>query len=387
MTVKNNIRIYSIYLLRLLLRVFFLCPIDKKKIVFCAFGGTKIACNPYYVYLHLIEKYPNGFNVYWVLNKDDRSRIREHDVLIYPKGIKFFYHLLTASVIVDNDGFKSYIPFRKKQMYINTWHGGGLFKTAYGASRSAEEVEYNQKIDKIKKGDVKLLLSTSSLWSKHIARYRFQYEGEILESGYPRNDLFFHENKGIAQKVKDNLGIDTNAQIVLFAPTYRGGLFNRHDSDCIDGLNVSQLTDSLEKRFGGKFIFVYRGHHAAHKASVNNCIDATNYVDMQELLVAADVFISDYSSCLWDFSLTYKPCLIFAPDFEEYKKDPGFESDYKEWPFPIAKSNEELNRVVISYNEKKNKEDINKYHALYGSCETGHASEMVVSRIVEFLSK
>lgn len=387
MTVKNNIRIYSIHIIRLLLRVFFLCPINKKKIVFCAFGGTKIACNPYYVYLELIKRFSDKYEIFWVLDKDDKSRLRDEDRLLIPKGIKFIYHLLTASVIVDNDGFKSYIPFRKDQLYINTWHGGGLFKTAFGASRSAEEVEYNQKIDKIKKGDVKLLLSTSSLWSKHIARYRFQYEGEILESGYPRNDLFFQENKEIVQNVKRNLEIDTNVKIVLFAPTYRGGLFKRHESDCVDGLNITQLTDALNKRFGGKFVFLYRGHHAAHKSSVNNCIDATNYVDMQELLVAADVFISDYSSCLWDFSLTNKPCLIFAPDFEDYKADPGFESDYKDWPFPIARSNDDLSQLILSFDEEKNKANIKKYHDLYGSCDKGHASEMVVNRIMEILKK
>ena len=375
---KFKIRIFTIYLIRALLHVFYLFPINKKKILFSSYGGLKITCNPYYVYLKFIELHPNKV-VYWLSKDGDKGRIREQDKVVYPKGFWFLYHLLTAGVIVDNDGFKSYIPIRKKQLYINTWHGAGLFKSAYGGVRSKEEVEYSEKINKLNKGNIKLLLTTSEAWTRVNARFRFNYQGEMLESGYPRNDLFFRNNEGVAQKVKNSLQIKPEEKIVVFAPTFRGGLLNRIDGECIvDGLNVDKLINSLEKKFGGKFRFVYRGHHAAHGVSITNGVDATNYIDMQELMVAADVFISDYSSCLWDFSLTKKPCLIFGPDFDEYIVNPGFESDYKEWPFPIAKSNEELEKAVLSFDEKKYMNDVVEYLRRYGSYENGHAAEKVV---------
>lgn len=378
---KFKIRIFTIYLIRNLLHVFYLFPINKKKILFSSYGGSKITCNPYYVYLKFIELHPNKI-VYWLSKDGDKSRIREMDKVVYPKGFWFLYHLLTAGVIVDNDGFKSYIPIRKKQLYINTWHGAGLFKSAYGGVRSKEEVEYSDKIDKIKKGDIKLLLTTSEAWTRVNARYRFNYQGEMLESGYPRNDMFFENHDELIQKVKKSLGIEKDKKIVMFAPTFRGGLLNRSDGECIvDGLNVDLLISALGKRFGGKFCFVYRGHHAAHGVSITNGVNATNYIDMQELMVAADVFISDYSSCLWDFSLTKKPCLIFGPDFDEYIVNPGFESDYREWPFPIAKSNEELEQAVLSFDEKKYKNEVDEYLKKYGSFEDGHAAEKVVRYI------
>ena len=382
---KFKIRIYTILLFRHILHVFYLFPINKKKIIFSAYGGSKITCNPYYVYLEYIKKHPDQ-TVYWLSKDADKSRIRQQDRLIYPKGIKFLYHLLTAAVIVDNDGFKTYIPIRKAQLYINTWHGGGLFKSAYGGTRSQDEIEYSAKVEKIKHGDVKLLLSTSEAWTKVNARHRFQYEGEILESGYPRNDLFFYENNNLILKVKDALQIKHNDKIVVFAPTFRGGLLNRTDGECIvDGLEVDKLINSLETKFGGEFVFVYRGHHASRGVNLEKGVDATNYIDMQELMVAADVFISDYSSCLWDFALTRKPCLIFGPDFNKYMKDPGFESDYREWPFPIAKSNEELSQCVLAFDEIRYVNCVNGYLNKYGSYETGHASEMVVKRIEKSL--
>ena len=378
MKLKNRLRIYTIYVLHYILHIFYLFPINKKKIIFSSYGGKKITCNPYYVYLKFIETHPNHI-VYWLSKDNDKSRIREQDKIVYPKGLMFFYHLLTASVIVDNDGFKSYIPIRKKQFYINTWHGGGLFKSAYGGTRSKEEIEYSKKIKKIHKRSFKVLVSTSEAWTKVNARYRFNYKGEILKSGYPRNDIFFKKNDDLIAKVKSALGIKQDEKIVVFAPTFRGGLFNRSDGECVvDNLNVDQLLSSLKKRFGGSFRFVYRGHHASHAVKSANYVDATNYIDMQELMIAADVFISDYSSCLWDFSLTYKPCLIFGPDFDEYMLNPGFESDYKEWPFPIAKSNDELSQKILSFDTEQYKINVENYLKKYGSYEDGHASEKVV---------
>lgn len=379
MKLKNRFRIYTIYVIHYILHIFYLFPLDKKKIIFSSYRGEKITCNPYYVYLKFIEKHPNH-NVYWLSKDNDKSRIREQDKIISPKGLIFFYHLLTASVIVDNDGFKSYIPIRKRQLYINTWHGGGLFKSAYGGTRSKEEIEYSERIKKIKKrSSIKVLISTSEAWTKINARYRFKYNGEILKSGYPRNDIFFKNNDELILKVKAALGIRQDEKIVVFAPTFRGGLLNRLDGECIvDNLDVNQLISSLEKRFGGVFRFVYRGHHASHLVLNVNGVDATDYIDMQELMIIADVFISDYSSCLWDFSLTYKPCLIFGPDFDEYLQNPGFESDYREWPFPIAKSNDELSQKILSFDTEQYKVDVENYLKKYGSYEDGHASERVV---------
>lgn len=382
MTFKYELRLFSIRALRMLLHVFYVFPLKKNKIIFSAFGGSKIACSPYYVYKLFVEKHPSDYEIYWVSKSNDRDRARREDKILEPRGLKFLYHLLTSAVIVDNDGFQSYIPIRKKQLYINTWHGGGLFKTAYGGSRSEEEITYGNKIKELEQGSIKVMVSTSALWTKVIARYRFGYKGEMLECGYPRNDIFFHDGTSVEHEVKKKLEVDVSTKLVLFAPTYRGGMFARFDGKTVESINVSQLTESLEKRFGGKFRFIYRGHHAAMPIVLNDdIIDGTNYPDMQELMVAADVFISDYSSCLWDFSLTKKPCLIFAPDFDEYAVDPGFESDYKEWPFPIAKNNKELTSIILNLDEDQNKRNIEKYHKDYGSFEEGHATEKVIQLI------
>jgi CDP-glycerol glycerophosphotransferase len=106
-----------------------------------------------------------------------------------------------------------------------------------------------------------------------------------------------------------------------------------------------------------------------------NVISASDYPDMQELLYAADILITDYSSSMWDFSLTFKPCFIFAPDLKKYLAEQGFYTPIEEWPFPIAETNEQLIENINNINEEKYKQTVRKHHADLGSYENGTACE------------
>ena len=205
-----------------------------------------------------------------------------------------------------------------------------------------------------------------------IAKRRFGFGKKILETGLPRNDIFFSHNSEIVQKTKSMLGIPETDGIVLYAPTYRGGwtspemgVFSKNP---IDSEKVVAILERMNQK---KFHFVFRGHHCFRDTLNIKCIDATSYHDMQELLFAADVLITDYSSSLWDFSLTYKPCFMYVPDLSSYSVNPGFESDYRDWPFPYATNNEKLVEEIKNFDSDKYKKAVCKYHSDYGSYERG----------------
>jgi CDP-glycerol glycerophosphotransferase len=96
---------------------------------------------------------------------------------------------------------------------------------------------------------------------------------------------------------------------------------------------------------------------------------------MQELLCAADVLITDYSSCMWDFSLTFRPCFIFAPDIKKYRDNRGFYTPIEEWPFPVAETNEQLAYNILNFNEEKYRNDVKQHHVNLGSFEKGTATK------------
>ena len=117
-------------------------------------------------------------------------------------------------------------------------------------------------------------------------------------------------------------------------------------------------------------------------------IDATAYDDIQELLKVADMVISDYSSLIFDFALTKRPCLLYVPDLEEYtKKDRQLYFNVEQLPFPICLTNEKLLQQIANFDEKKYKQDIQGFLESIDSFETGHASENVFNQIISYLKK
>lgn len=373
------IRLFAIKFVRLCLYVAYLVPIRKSKIVFMSFGGEQMSCNPLYIYKKLKEEHPFLFKIYWVLNSKNNNNDFEERIIKYGSW-RFIYHLLTASCIVTNDTLPTYLPFRKSQFIINTWHGGGLFKQTYGNETEAQN-EYNQRVNDMHNDGTSLYVSSGKAWSEEVVKKRFGYSGEILASGMARNDIFFGDVAAVVHKVKSAFNIPKEDAIVLYAPTFRGSATNVTlgvlENNPID---VAALLSKLNDKYSKRFHFIFRGHHTM-SAIMSGCLNASDYPDMQELLASADVFLSDYSSCLWDYTFTFNPCFIYAPDFDAYAVKPGFESDYKSWPFPIAKSNNELLLFIEHFDLGKYKQDVNSYHKEYGSYETGKAS----AKIIEYL--
>lgn len=387
--ITHNIRLalqlMFYFIVRAVFRTYYLFPIKYNKIIFVSYGGKQYTCSPYAIYKRLIEKYPDRFQIYWISKTKSKVGLRKCEKLLYPRGLKFWYHVLTCSVLIDNDGLPPYIPFRRSQYVVNTWHGGGLFKRTYGKV-SKEEKIYVDCLFNMCKGQTKLFLSSCKVWSEVVAKTAFRHDGDILPSGLPRNDIFFHENLDIIKKVKSYYGIQSSEKIVLFAPTFRGGIRKRDNTGSFYNLDVPRLIKALENKDKCKYVFIYRGHHAGSHVHNDSFIDATLYPDMQELMVAADVFISDYTSALWDFSLTKRACFIFAPDFDDYVVSPGFESDYKEWPFSISKSNEQLYEHITRFDAVDYINRVDKYHKAYGSYERGNATDMFIQHLLSLRS-
>ena len=206
---------------------------------------------------------------------------------------------------------------------------------------------------------------------------------KFWDIGMPRNDILKNGDKEKREKIRRELGLGTEDRLVLFAPTYR-----KQNDDYFDdsiaisyGIDEMRICNALKERFGGDWIFAYRYHpcivNKQNIDSSNNVIDLTDYDDMQELLLAADVLINDFSSSMWDFMLTGKPCFIFAKDLQHYIDTTDLYTPVSEWPFSIAESNEELVENIKKFNEKSYAVDCKRHYDLLEGCETGEATQIV----------
>ena len=186
----------------------------------------------------------------------------------------------------------------------------------------------------------------------------------------PRNDFLVCGNTEQAdQKVRQTYQIDRKYRILLYAPTYRSNGKNQMP-------DFTELRKVLEEN-GEKWYVLYRAHRYSEDDSAGldpECsADVTDYPDMQELLAAADMLITDYSSCIWDYSFLYRPCFLYTPDLREYLAKTGFYVDIHEWPFPICENMEDLEKQIRSFDEEKNRARIMEHHQQMGSEESGHA--------------
>ena len=174
------------------------------------------------------------------------------------------------------------------------------------------------------------------------------------------------------------------AKVLVYAPTFR----NSHSLDLYD-VDFEGLKNALESRFGGQWVILLRMHYyMADKAMASNAPflrNATEYPDMQDLLLCADALLTDYSSCMWDFSLMHKPCFLYARDIAAYQGERDFYTPIESWPFPLAADNDALEQVIASFDEEKYRTDAVRHHEELGSTESGTAARQCIERIAAFL--
>ncbi|STY72097.1 CDP-glycerol:poly(glycerophosphate) glycerophosphotransferase [Megamonas hypermegale] len=368
------IKYIIIFILRYIISSLCIFPIDNRKIVFYPINGN------YYCNLKYISEYiENNFNekkIIWFLK--DKKVFNNKKFFSYRKNsFSFFYHVMTARFIIFNDTFPKYFFKRKKQIYINTWHGGGAYKKIDSVYKN--DLKYFRKkrmLEALNKIDY--IIASSEGFKRAFAEDTGINVSKFLNIGMPRNDIFFSKEKieNISSKIYDIYNIDTRKKIVLYAPTFR-------EHNLKDDLNIDRILETLNKRFNNQYIFMLRCHpHIMNKVlkknkKSNNIIDVSLYPDMQELLCATDILITDYSSCMWDFSLMYKPCFIYANDLEEYKIERNFHTPIKDWPFPLSINNDELIKNIDNFDNDKYIKKVKEHHEKLGSYENGQASEKI----------
>lgn len=377
----------SINLSRILLKIFYIFPVKRNQIFFSSYEGKQFSCNPKYIFNELSKTKQDLLYVYEyndLLNPPDA--LKENVTLVKHNSFKYFYHVLTSRVIITNSGITAKIPIRNSQTLINTWHGGGAYKKA-GKDIAAEINGSDSYFIDIQNKQTSFFISSSRRFSEIIhSGIGIDYE-KFLNIGMPRNDIFFQDQEtllNVRERVKNALGIDKDEKFILYAPTFRG---NAGQDSGIKGekLDIDGVLQALHKKFGGKWHFVYRGHYFSDGSWNELCINATKFPDMQELLVAADILITDYSSSVWDFSITDKPGFLYTPDIDLYKEERDFYIPIDLWPYHVAKTNQDLQKVILSYNHEEQVKRNLRHHEMLGSYEMGNACQRIASFLLNII--
>ena len=343
--------------------------------------------NTKYISEYLLKNYPNVFEIVYPLGKKrDFSIFKGKSVTPVKLGsFKYYYYVMTSKFFITTSGAIAYIPFRKKQIVINTWHGGGAYKKM-GLDTTNN---FFYKLDcKLTAKKTSYFLSSNKYFSNVVNSSLLISYNKFLNIGLPRNDIFFKDYSNIAKKVKNHYKIDENKKIIMYAPTYRpfkgNPFFLKHELGPYE-IDTELILEELKKKFSGEWVFVLRLHPSIaeliQKNSNEKVINVSDYDDIQELMCASDILINDYSSTMWDFVQTKKPCFIFAKDLDEYENSTGLYTQPSSWPFPLARNNQEFVENIRIFDNEKYLKDVEYYFNWMENYETGMACKQLCEMI------
>ncbi|MBD8003440.1 CDP-glycerol glycerophosphotransferase family protein [Phocaeicola sp. Sa1YUN3] len=360
-------------------------PIKRNKIFFMSYYGNQYGCNPKYLSQYIVTHYPD-YDIVWAFVHPkiyhNISGIRTVKYL----SIRYFYELCTCKVLITNYRMTLFFKKRKGQYYIQTWHSSLRLKMIEKDAEHTLPLNYKEMALKDSL-NIDYLISGCA-YSTSIFRSSFWYKGNILELGTPRNDLFFSANTDDIKRIKGNLNIQISHKVLLYAPTFRqNNQYNYYD------LNYEVLLRILEKNTDSSWKILIRLHPhllACSNNIVNNSIvqNVTDYDDIQELLLISDILITDYSSLMFDFALTQRPCFLYAPDLDEYiKNERNLYFDIQSLPFPISRNEDELVQAVSSFDLFLYKERLMSFFSKIKTFESGSACKNISEKIQEIIEK
>ncbi len=317
----------------------------RDSVVFISFQGKQCSDNPLGISEELRRRGDRRAHVWvvtdWSVPVPDGARA----VLAHTEA--YWDALARSKYLISNDDMPARFGKRPGQVYVQTWHGTLLKKIGFDVPRPqfAHGGRYNEHLARdAAKWD--LLLSPNP-FSTPIMRRAFRYDGEICESGYPRNDLLRSPDAGLlAARVRERLGVPPGKRVVLYAPTWRD---NQFDASGRYRFDFQLDLAGAWRQLGDDYVILVRGHHLMADdmpADVRPgfVLNVSAYPDIAELFLASDVLITDYSSVMCDFAVTGRPMLFFCYDLEDYRDNlRGFYLDFEnEVPGPVLATSGEV---------------------------------------------
>ena len=350
--------------------------------LFESFGGTGVSDSGLGIFNDMIRRGDNSPK-YWSV-KDASVPVPDGSERLIRFSRRWYEVLHTAGYVVNNSHFPFFYRKNAGQKYIQTWHGTPLKRIANDIPTSSLSLAY-----------LGLMKRESEYWDYLLAQNEFAaktlpsafgYDGEVLNLGYPRNDsLAAGQSPRRRQEVRASLGLRPDQTVVLYAPTWRDNIrsFN----------NQYMLADFMDYEVAGEvlgqdFVFLLRGHSnvsvGRDPVTQAGVIDVTSYPNINDLFLAADILVTDYSSVMFDFCVTDKPIYFLTPDLDEYRDHVrGFYFDFeKAAPGPLCSNTRSLAEAIRDdVSSQQFQEKYSAFKTRFAPRDDGNASSRIYEAI------
>lgn len=344
----------------------------QNAVYFESFYGQNASCNPLALDRALAIARPD-IPRYWGV-RDASVSVPEGSIAVLEGSEEWWRVRGAVRLIVINDWLRNRYRKRRHQKVLQTWHGTMLKKLAL--SRSG--LRLRPALATLRERARWNILLSQNRYATRIFRRAYLYSGPVWEEGYPRDDSLLG---GDAAAVRAKLGIADDARVLLYAPTWRDDR-----PDHVDHLDVSNFTE----RLGGNYVTLIRGHSRTLQPGTDlyagGVVDVTSYPDVSELFLIADALITDYSSVMFDFSVTGKPIFFFTPDLDRYREVlRGFYFDLiAVAPGPVVRDPDELIEMIRNLNGagERYAKKYAAWRARFNPRDDGKAAERIIARVL-----
>jgi CDP-glycerol glycerophosphotransferase len=353
-------------------------PIEPNLAVFAAYWYRGYACNPRAVYEKLRELAPSVRAV-WVVRRDRVADMPAGVEYVVP-GSRAYYRLLArARYFVNNVNFPNEFVKREGTIHVQTHHGTPLKKMGLDlrdAHVAGKRMDFDRLLRRCSRWDYSV--SSNSFSTKMWERaYPTRYA--TLEVGYPRNDALVNASEADIGRIRADLGIEPGRVAVLYAPTHR---------EYLDGYQPTLDLARLALELGGAYVLLERAHYFYGKGAGapddGRVLDVSQHPSVEELCLAADVLVTDYSALMFDYAVLDRPIVIHAPDWERYRQLRGTYFDLLASPPGIVTSTQqELTdafRSAAVWSEESTRLRA-AFRARFCALDDGHAAERVVRAV------
>ncbi|MEU1015864.1 CDP-glycerol glycerophosphotransferase family protein [Streptomyces sp. NPDC005898] len=357
--------------------------LDPHLAVYGAYWNRAVSCNPAAIHAKARELAPHIRGV-WVVSGRHQDKVPPGVEYVVEGSRRYWEAMARATYLVNNSSFPGGFTKRPGQVYLQTHHGTPLKKMGLDQRRypaGTHGISFQKVLDHTDQWDFSLSANPHSteVWERVYPSTAYQ----PLEAGYPRNDVYFTTDDERIARIREHLGIADDRTVLLYAPTHRD-----YQKGFLPRLDLRRLAE----RLGPRYVVLVRAHYFyGGDAGLDphpGLVDVTGYARVEDLCLAADALVTDYSSLMFDYACLDRPIVTYAPDWQAYRLARGTYFDLLsgrpgETPGAVATTEDELADLFRDggWDTPGTTELRTAFRARFCPYDDGRAAERVVRRL------
>ena len=352
-------------------------------ILFISYGGRKFDDSPRQIYEGMIKD-PRfeDYEFIWAFRNPNDFDIPRGKI-IQVDSLKYYMIALQARVWISNSSVQRGLSFKGKHtFYVNTWHGTPIKKLG------ADMAKGNKAFGGKAKSGADIMTAQSKYEVDIISRAFGIPRERFIICGLPRNDRLAAVNHEDKRQAMEIICLPVDKKLILYAPTFRE--YERDEKlNCVlaPPIDFARWHTAL----GSEYVVLFRAHYEVAKFMNDSIIDGfvfdvSDYPEINDLIIASDILISDYSSLFFDFSILDRPMFCYTYDYDEYIEKRGVYFDIRKELPGGSVSEDELLRLIITVPGDRVIERVRRFRDKYVEC-YGHATDALLDLIHQELSK